>query len=261
MTERTGAGDPERTLRLLWRETPAPSRGPRPGLTVDGVVAAAIELADAEGLAAVTMRRLARSLGVAPMSLYTYVPGKAELLDLMLDSVYARMSRPDLAGLGWRERVTAVATENRDLFRRHPWAATVSTSRPPLGPGQLAKYEHELTAFAGLGLGDVDLDAALTFVLGFVQAAARAEAEFAAAGRDTGLTEAQWWESAGPSLARLVDPAAYPTATRVGTAAGLAHGGAYHPDHAYDFGLGRVLAGLAALVSPDGVADPDPGCG
>lgn len=228
---------------------------------MDDVVAAAIDIADAEGLAAVTMRRLARALGVAPMSLYTYVPGKAELLDLMLDTVYGRMPRADLAGLPWRERVTAVATENRDLFRRHPWAATVTTSRPPLGPGQMAKYEHELSAFTGLDLADVDLDAALTFVLGFVQAAARAEAEFAAAGRDSGMTDEQWWESARPYLARVLDPAAYPTATRVGAAAGAAHGAAYDPDHAYEFGLRRVLDGLAALVSPDGGAGPDPSGG
>jgi hypothetical protein len=147
------------------------------------------------------------------------------------------------------------------MFRAHPWAAGVSTSRPPLGPGLMAKYEHELAAFTGLGLADVDLDAALTFVLGFVAAAARAEAEFAAAGRDSGLTDEQWWESARPYLARVFDPAAYPTAARVGAAAGSAHGAAYSPDHAYEFGLRRVLDGLAALVSPDGVADADPGCG
>ncbi|HEX5113850.1 MAG TPA: helix-turn-helix domain-containing protein [Pseudonocardiaceae bacterium] len=129
MTDRTGAGDPARTLRLLWRDTRASGRGPRPGLTVDGLVAAAIEVADGRGLAAVTMRRVARSLGVAPMSLYTYVPGNAELLDLMLDAVYARMSRTDLAGRSWRAQVTAVAPENGELFRRHPWAAMVSTSR------------------------------------------------------------------------------------------------------------------------------------
>ena len=98
-------------------------------------VAAAIRLADGGGLAAVTIRAVARAVGAAPMSLYTYVPGKAELLDLMLDAAYAAMPRADTSARGWRERVRAVAEENRVLFADHPWAARVGTGRPPLGPG------------------------------------------------------------------------------------------------------------------------------
>ncbi|HEV3294037.1 MAG TPA: TetR/AcrR family transcriptional regulator, partial [Streptosporangiaceae bacterium] len=94
-TEHSSGGDPARTLQLLWREPgPAdPRRGPRPGLSVERVTAAAIALADSDGLASVTMRAVAHALGVVPMSLYTYVPGKAELLDLMLDTVYRQMPR------------------------------------------------------------------------------------------------------------------------------------------------------------------------
>jgi AcrR family transcriptional regulator len=185
-TEHSSGGDPARTLQLLWREPgPADSRrGPRQGLSADRVAAAGIALADRDGLGAVTMRAVARALGVVPMSLYTYVPGKAELLDLMLDTVYRQMPRGDLSGMPWRERLAAVAHENRDLFTRHPWIAGVSTSRPPLGPGLMAKYEHELQAFEGLGLDDVEMDAALTFLLGFVQATVRSAAE-AAAGSST----------------------------------------------------------------------------
>ena len=133
------------------------------------MVDAAIGLADDDGLDAVTMRRVAELVGAAPMTLYTYVPGKAELLDLMLDAVYARMPRTDTAGQPWRDRAAAVAEENRALFAAHPWAAEVSTARPPLGPGQMAKYEHELRALDGLGLTDVDLDAALAHLLAFVR--------------------------------------------------------------------------------------------
>src|SRR5262249_14396180 len=156
---------------------PAPRPAPRQGLTIDQVVAAATDLADAEGLDAVTMRRIAGRLGVVPMTLYTYVPGKAELLDLMLDSAYARMPRADTTGQPWRQRVTAVAEENRALFETHPWAATISTIRPPLGPGLMAKYEHELAALDGLGLDDIQMDAALTHLLTFVQAWAQAAAD------------------------------------------------------------------------------------
>ncbi len=249
-TEHSSAGDPARTLRLLWREPGSPDsrRGPRPGLSPGQIAAAAITLADTGGLGSVTMRAVARDLGVVPMSLYTYVPGKAELLDLMLDTVYRQMPRADLSGLPWRERLAAVAEENRDLFIRHPWVAGVSTSRPPLGPGLMAKYDHELSAFDGLGLDDTEMDAALTFLLGFVQAAARSAAETAATRQHSALSEEQWWAANAPLLTRVFDPAKYPTAARVGAAAGAAHGAAYDPAHAYTFGLQRVLDGLGALI-------------
>ncbi len=246
--ERSSAGDPDRTLALLWRLPADTRRGPRPALTLDRVVDAATALADAEGLSAVTMRRLAQALGAAPMTLYTYVPGKAELLDLVLDAAYARMPRADTAGRPWRERVTAVAEENRALLAAHPWMTSVSTSRPPLGPGQMAKYEHELRALEGLGLPDVELDAALAHLLGFVRAHVRDAADAAAERRETRMDDEQWWAVNAPLLARVLDEAAYPTAVRVGTAAGQAHGAAWSADHGWTFGLRLLLDGLAALV-------------
>jgi AcrR family transcriptional regulator len=248
--ELTGAGDPARTLALLWRDPSAvPRRGPQRGLSLDAVVHAAVALADNEGLEALTMRRMAQVLTVAPMSLYTYVPGKAELLDLMLDAAYAQMRRADTAGQPWRQRLTAIADENRALFVAHPWAVTVSTLRPPLGPGAIAKYEHELSALDGLGLTDVEMDDCLAYMLTFVQAAARAMVDARTTQQITAMNDEQWWAAAGPLLARVLDPRSYPLATRVGTAAGTAHGSAYDPAHAYDFGLQRVLDGLAALIT------------
>ncbi|HEY2305539.1 MAG TPA: TetR/AcrR family transcriptional regulator C-terminal domain-containing protein [Streptosporangiaceae bacterium] len=205
---------------------------------------------DADGLDAVTMRRLAGDLGVVPMTLHTYVPGKAELLDLMLDAAYQRMPRSDTAGQPWRQRVTAIAAENRALFEAHPWAAAITTGRPPLGPGLMAKYEHELAALDGLGLDDIQMDAALTHLLAFVQAWARAAADFQATRQDPAMDEGQWWAAIGPLLQKVLDPGAYPLAARVGTAAGTAHRGAYDPQHAYDFGLRTILDGLAALIDP-----------
>ncbi|HWH00859.1 MAG TPA: TetR/AcrR family transcriptional regulator C-terminal domain-containing protein [Pilimelia sp.] len=244
----------DRTLALLWRQrdAPVPARGRRPGLTVDAVVDAATAVADAEGLSALTMRRVAHDLGVVPMTLYTYVPTKADLLALMLDRAYLRMPRADYGADPWRARLAAVAEANRGLYRRHPWAATVSPARPPLGPGLMAKYEHELRAFAGLGLDDVETDAALTFLLGYVQASARAEADARQSREASGLTDAQWWAANGPLLARVLDPAAYPTAARVGAAAGAAQGGAFDAERAYAFGLDRVLDGLGVLIGARG---------
>jgi AcrR family transcriptional regulator len=242
---RTSSGDPARTLALLWRADPPSRRGPRPRLDLDAVVDAAIALADERGLAALTMRALAARLRVSAMTLYGYVPGREELVDLMLDALYGRMAYPAWeAEEGWRARARAVAEANRALYEAHPWAAAVSTARPPLGPGLMGKYEHELGAFEHAGLGDVERDAALSHLLAFVQGSSTAAAEAAAAPG----TDAEWWETAGPLLARVIDPARYPLAVRVGAAAGEAHGSAHDPAFAYAFGLERVLDGLAALI-------------
>jgi len=247
-TWRTSAGDPARTLRLLWRQSSERRRGPSPRLSVDDVVDAAISVADEHGLGDLGMRQVARNLGVATMTLYTYVPAKDELLDLMLDQVYLRMLRPDRPDRHWRERLADVANDNRALFTTHPWAAAVATTRPPLGPGQLAKYEYELRAFDGTGLGDVQIDASLSLVLQFVRSCALAELEVRRARSESGIDDEQWWSIAGPVLAELVDETSYPTATRVGAAAGQAHDAAYSPDHTYEFGLSRILDGIGRLI-------------
>lgn len=252
--DRTGAGDPDRTLALLWRhaadeERAAPRRGPQPSRSVDDVVQAAMALADESGLEALTMRAVAGRVGVAPMTLYTYVPGRAELLDLVVDAAYLAMDRPRWRSRSWRRRVAAVADSNRALFEQHPWVAEVaSSSRPPLGPGVMAKYEHELAAFDGTGLGDVETDAALAFVLGFVQNHARTAEAARRARAESAMDDAAWWEANAPLLARVLDPATYPRAARVGSAAGAAQGSAHDPEHAWTFGLARVIDGLAALV-------------
>lgn len=251
MAQWTGTGEPARTLSLLWRVhgEDQPHPGPRRGLSLDEVVGAAIKLADAEGLAAVTMRRVARGVGVAPMTLYTYVPGKPELVDLMVDEVFRLMNRTPLDQRSWRERVRVVAVDNLSMLRRHPWIIEVSTVRPPLGPGLLAKYDWELGAFENLGLSDVDMDAAVTLVLAFVRSIALGEIEMAAAQRESKLDDGRWWEIAGPLLARVVDERSYTTAARVGAAAGAAHGAAYSPDYAFRFGLEAILDGLAASTA------------
>ena len=239
------SADPARTLALLWRtEPPSTTRGPRRGRDLDAVVRAATALADAggaDGLARLTIRALAAELGVAPMTIYTYVPGRDELADLVVDAAYAAMPRRTTAGRPWRERLTVVAEENRALYRAHPWAARVDPRRPVLGPGETGKYEHELAAFDDLtGLDDVDRDAALTFLLDVTRAAALAEQ--GAAGDD-----AAWWAARAPVLAEVLDPERFPRATRVGAAAGAAQNSARDPDRAWRFGLERALDGLEAL--------------
>jgi AcrR family transcriptional regulator len=257
---RTGQGEPSRTLALLWRTDaaePARRRGPGRAGSVDVVVDAALGLADEAGLAAVTMRAVAERVGVSTMSVYTYVPGKAELIDLMVDTLYLRMPRGAWRGPSWRRRLTRVAETNLELLTAHSWLTEVAAlSRPPLGPGLMAKYEHELAAFDETGLADVDTDAALAYLLGFVQAHARARHDAERATTDTAMSDAQWWAANQPVLARALDPEAYPRAVRVGSAAGEAQNAAWSADRAWRFGLARTLDGLAALIEGSQASPP-----
>ena len=235
-------------LDLLWRDHPgAPrrgARGPQPKVTTSDAVSAAIALADRDGLAAVTVRRLAVDLDVAPMSLYTYVGPHEDLLVLMADQVNAEMARPSFGRRGWRARVRAVAEANRRLSLEHPWLLDVGDQRVALGPGTIAKYDYELGAVEPLGLDDVDTDAALTFVLDFARAAARARREV-----DAGPAIAAAWATWSVRLATYLGRD-HPRAQRVGAAAGAAMEAAYSPEHAWTFGLGRVLAALESLPTP-----------
>ncbi|WP_103956516.1 TetR/AcrR family transcriptional regulator [Nonomuraea solani] len=246
--EYSGKGDPARSLALLWRTSERASRKGKPELSVDRIVRAAIEVADAEGLQALSMRRVAERLGVGTMSLYTYVPGKPELFDVMLDTVYGETARPQDVPGGWRGRLEQIARENWALYLRHPWLLQVAASRPALGPNVTAKYDYELTAIDGIGLSDLEMDSVITLVTGFVHGAARGAVEAAQAESRTGVSDEQWWAAHAPFLSRIADVSNYPTAARVGQAAGEALNAAYSPEHAFEFGLERVLDGIETLV-------------
>lgn len=161
---------------LLWRKDASERadgrRGPRSRVSVDAVVSGAIELADAGGTEAMTIRALAQSLDLTAMSVYTHVNSRADLLVLMVDEVHARMVASPADGAGWRARVRRVADENLALFRAHAWLLDIDDARVVVGPGTIAKYDRELRAFDDAGLSAVERDAALSFVLDFVRATA-----------------------------------------------------------------------------------------
>ncbi|MFN8171097.1 MAG: helix-turn-helix domain-containing protein [Candidatus Nanopelagicales bacterium] len=233
-------------LDLLWHDhASAPTRGargPRPRVSTSRAVRAAVELADAEGIHGVTARRLAADLGVSPMSIYTYVGSQDDLHVLMADAVNGAMPRPAFGRRRLAARLRVVAEANLALHVDHPWLVDVADQRVSLGPGTIAKYDHELAAFDGTGLGDVEADAALTFVLDFARAAAwtrRADE------RAAGLAD-EWAQWAPRLEAYLGDD--HPRARRVGAAAGEAMDAAYSPDHAWTFGLDRVVAAIEDLV-------------
>lgn len=243
--ERTGTGDPLRALPLLWGKGVKPGRK---GLTLEAILVAATSLADRVGIDQVSMRRLADDLGVGTMTLYAHVPGKAELIDLIVDHVHAEVDYPaDREPDTWRRSLENVADVNWRLLERHPWLLDVDTTRPPLGPGTLAKYDAELSVLIDSGLNDVQIDQVLSLVLEHVRASARQTMVRDVTTQASG-TDADWWARTGPVLATLVDPGRYPHASRIGEAAGQEYGATIDPERAYAFGLETILDGIEVLI-------------
>ncbi|EHR52632.1 transcriptional regulator [Saccharomonospora marina XMU15] len=243
----SGSGDPKRSMELLWGIQERPRRGPKPRLTVDRIAAAAIAIANAEGLEAVSMRRLATDLGVTAMSLYGYVPSKAELVDLMVDRVHAEACEDEEEPGGWRDRLARAARRTWELYLRHPWLLQVATTRPVLGPNLIAKYDRDLRAVAGIGLTSIEMDLVVTLVVNYVHGAARGAVEYAQAERATGIADEEWWRRYEPLLTKVFDAEKFPVAAEVGAAAGQEYGAA-DPARAFEFGLERLLDGVAVLV-------------
>lgn len=244
----------ERTLELLWRDRSTPAapaartRGRAKRLTVEEVISAGIELADADGLDALSMRRVAERLGVGAMSLYTYVPGKDELIGLMHDQVMLDTARPVLSG-GVRERLTQVADSSLADALRHPWTLDVDTSRPWIGPGGSALWEWQLSAVEGSGLTDLEMDQTIGLIGGFVAAAARQIVALRRTRSASPDTDVEWWERTAPILERVMAGQDFPISGRVGAAAGQAYDAATSPEAWYRFGLDRILDGLEVLLA------------
>jgi AcrR family transcriptional regulator len=197
-----------------------------------------VALADADGLPAVSMRRVAGKLGVPTMTLYSHVPGKGELVDLMLDAALGELY-PDghapTAG-NWRARVEAVARANRQFLLRHPWA--LSIRRPAPGPNRMRKYEMELRAVDGMGLSEEQMDLLVTLLDGFVRAAV--------SGSDQPNEPARGGRAVVESYAQQVlDPDLFPTAARVAQAGSADDGAA---ERSFEFGLERLLDGIGVLM-------------
>ncbi|RSN19471.1 TetR family transcriptional regulator [Streptomyces sp. WAC 05977] len=250
--DHTGTGDPRRTIELLWGVREKPRRGPKPKLTVEEIVTASIELADTEGITALSVRRGAEKLGVSPMTIYTYIPGRAELLDLMIDRVHGELTDPPESH-DWRVTMTILAEDAWEMYHRHPWMLQLTTGRLPLGPHTFAKHERELKALDAIGLTDLEMDAVVAMVNGFVQGIARGSVESASLVRRSGMTDMEWWTASAPVLAEIpeADAGLFPLAARIGQAAGETHGAASAPLRTFRFGLARILDGVEQLVNGD----------
>lgn len=232
--------DPERAIELLWG-APEPDR---PGLSLGRIVKAAIEVADADGLAALSMRKVAERFGTTTMSLYRYVPGKAELVELMRDAVHGELPVEPADGLGWRDGLERWARRASETYRRHPWLVHSAGTRRLPGPNIMAGYDHALDVASRSGLAPSQVIAVVTLVGGFVESAARQAGEAAELQRRTGLSHERWW-SERESLFERLD--AYPALGKLWES-----GGMDAPLDPFEFGLQRTLDGVQTLVESQG---------
>ncbi len=233
---------------------PAPDRAPggaaaarpaaRTPMAPDRIVAAAIQVADTEGLAALSMRRVAAEIGAAPMSLYRHVADKDDLVLQMMNTVFAGSRLPDPPD-GWRARLELAARTLWAMFRDHPWlASAMSLTRPQALPAAFPYTEWVLTALDGHGL---DLDTMFTAYLtliNFVRGTAvnlEAEAEAEAA---TGLSSEEWLDTQEPQLRSVLSPGELPMFERL-----ISEEYDFTVDRIFEFGLQRLLDGLGTLIT------------
>ncbi len=258
--EIAGRGDPIRTLELMWGRAPAGKRGPKSRTSVAELVAAAVAIADAEGIEAVSTRRVAEAVGISPMSFYTHIPDKAVLLDLMLDAVAtgpeAGQEPPKFRPEDWRANVTMVARSFRAFYLAHPWALQIGTHRPALGPNTVRAYDTFLSAFDGLGLTEIEMDFSVILVANYVHGAVRDVVRASMVKAQTGMSDDEWWYTIEPFMQTL-DFSPYPVASRVGAVVGELYG-LGNPDLAFDFGLEIILDGLDRLIAAKRKVDAAP---
>jgi AcrR family transcriptional regulator len=231
---------------VVWLLPDRPGRGPKPAHSREQITAAAIRVADAEGLDAVTMRRVAAEIGCGTMTLYRYVPTKDHLLDLMIDATEGELGLPDVPAGDWRAGLRAVAGLQRDRLLRHPWLTTLESGRPSFGPNSLRNLERGFGMLDGLGLDIDQILVLVTTLLAFVRGAVIAELAEQEAQRRTGLNTRQWQARMAPYVATLMDSGKYPAFNRIITDAKLPHSAAHER---FALGLDLVLDGLAASLT------------
>jgi AcrR family transcriptional regulator len=212
-------GDARRSLELLWRAMPdEPRPGPKQALTVDTIVDTAIEVADAQGMAALSMRAVGQRLGRTGMALYTYVPGKSELVDLMYDRAHAALPSAYPLTDGWRAAALVWADDLWACYQAHPWVLQVSQVRPVMGPCEYATVEAVTRILSETRLPARLLTRAVGTLFHFVRGAASTAAEAGQAVTDTGQTNEEWWAARSALLPEVVPDFAerHPTIVRLG---------------------------------------------
>jgi AcrR family transcriptional regulator len=238
-------------LDLLWGRREEGSRGPRRGLSVTDVVTAAIKVADAEGLEALSMARVARELGFTTMSLYRYVASKEELLQLMWNDSAQGSRELALAGDTWRERLRSWAITQRRIIDQHPWITQMPMAAPPLAPNSLTFVEKGLEALDDAGLAEADKLRVIGLISSYTLSEARMAADAARAAKEAmaagGDGPARW--SFEALLRELVDAGRFPRLHRLAWSEQV--GGApsgFDETEEFLFGVDCILDGVQAII-------------
>ncbi|MGW7488176.1 TetR/AcrR family transcriptional regulator [Streptomyces sp. NPDC054786] len=232
--------DPE----LLWSQAERPRRGRPPAHNRAAITAEAVALADAEGLAAVTMRAVASRIGAGTMSLYSYVPNKETLLELMIDHVSGDHRLPPGPSGNWRADLREIAHEQRAIMHRHPWLPGALPAQQTLGPNTLAVWEHTLAVLAPVGLDARAMLETFSVLTGFVASHVLYE-----------LAQERTVEAAGRTSGELLDTQARHLRS-VAAGGGFPHlaqaleatSGDPAPQAAFDRLLDRMINGLTAAT-------------
>ncbi|MCA2215379.1 TetR/AcrR family transcriptional regulator [Jidongwangia harbinensis] len=230
-------------LVVLYEPQRSPRRGPRPALTLDGVVAAAVEIADADGLGAVSMSRVAERLGFTTMSLYRYVKSKDELLLFMADAANGQPP-PRPTPESWRTGLDGWARAVFGIYRRHPWLLRVPMSAPPAGPAQLRWMEAALANLAEVGLHEGQKLQIIQLLHGYARGEAQLSTDLSAV--DAGDTSRAGY---GEILRTVTSPETHPALHRLAASGLLDESTAYDDEADFGFGLHTILDGVERLIA------------
>ena len=243
-----GKSSAQRTFELLWGMREQPTRGPKPSLSVGQIVQAAIEIADSNGLEAVSMRKVAEGFGVTTMSLYRYVPSKNDLLELMLDAIAAPGPDPSKTPGHWRAALHWWARQNLDVLRRHPWLVRIPLSHPPFGPNNINWMESALRAMEGTALGPEQRMWVLILLSGYVRTQAAQELAFQEGARITGVEPEEWSRVYAEMLRKVVEEGEHPALARI-VESGVFDVPVQGPDEDFEYGLTLLLDGIEAMIN------------
>ncbi|MFC9237471.1 TetR/AcrR family transcriptional regulator C-terminal domain-containing protein [Streptomyces decoyicus] len=213
------------------------------GLSRESVVRAGVKVADAEGLRALSMRRVAAEFGVSSMALYRHVAGKDELVLLMADAAFHDIELPEPAPDGWRARMEAGARLQWELYRRHPWLAQyLSLTRPQPMPRAMALIEWTMARVRGMDPVTL-IHMALT-LLSFVLSTAAGFEDDLEAEQETGMDQNQWMATMEPVFDGILTSGSYPMYAGV---SGI-EDDVVNLESLFEFGLARLLDGMETLV-------------
>ena len=232
---------PKQVTSLIWTR-PERVHHERPALSREQIVRVALEMADTEGIDAISLRRIAARLKVSAMALYWYIERKEDVFELMVDAAYGEVPLPEAGSGDWRSQFQEIAVQIRVMMHRHPWFASLIGHRAILGPNALRQSDYLLSIVSQLGF-DMTTNVSLlsmfnAYIVGFVLG----EMGEAEAQRRTGLSQQEWQEQVASYVQeQIIASGRYPHLAR-----SIVEGEERPADEIFIFGLTRLLEGISA---------------